>query len=296
MNLQIRWARLTQDIILAGVIICCWVTGWMALAQDTGQQAFYKSLQQRLIKDGFDAKFIEKIYASSQLRFEVKGISLYFMHNEATLNYDQFLSRKSIAKARDYMAQHQNDLENARKRFEVDREIITAVILVETKLGTYLGSRSILSTLSTMAVLVDTDPREAIWREIPEERRFTRDQFEAKASSKAGWAYGELKAFLTYTRQQGIDPFGISGSYAGAVGIAQFMPSNILLHGQDGDQDGHIDLFNHADAINSIASYLKHYGWRPGMTKEQAGKVIYHYNHSPYYVDTILKIAERLRG
>jgi membrane-bound lytic murein transglycosylase B len=88
----------------------------------------------------------------------------------------------------------------------------------------------------------------------------------------------------------------VTGSYAGAVGIAQFMPSNILLHGQDGNQDGHIDLFDHADAITSIASYLKYYGWQPGMTGEPAGKVIYHYNRSPYYVDTILKAAKLLKG
>jgi membrane-bound lytic murein transglycosylase B len=296
MNLQDRSAGWMRRLILVVIVMGSWATSGVALAQDMGLQAYYKGLQQRLIKDGFDAKLIEKIYTNSQLSFEAKGISQYFVHNEATLNYDQFLSRRSIRKARHYMVEHQADLENARKRFAVDPQIITAVILVETKLGTYLGSRSILNTLSTMAVLDEATPREAIWQEIPEEKRLTRQQFEEKADSKANWAYGELKAFLTYTIQQGIEPYSITGSYAGAVGIAQFMPSNILLYGQDGDQDGRIDLFNHADAINSIASYLKYYGWRPGMTKDQAGKVIYNYNHSPYYVDTVLKIAQLLKG
>ena len=78
------------------------------------------------------------------------------------------------------------------------------------------------------------------------------------------------------------------------MGISQFMPSNILLFGQDGDQDGTVDLFVHADAIMSIAKYLKNYGWYPGIDREKAGKVVFHYNHSQYYVDAVLKIRDLL--
>ena len=52
----------------------------------------------------------------------------------------------------------------------------------------------------------------------------------------------------------------------------------------------------HADAIFSIASYLKHYGWKPGISREKAYKVVYHYNHSKYYVNTVLDIADKLKG
>ncbi|MEZ4604946.1 MAG: lytic murein transglycosylase [Desulfobacterales bacterium] len=90
--------------------------------------------------------------------------------------------------------------------------------------------------------------------------------------------------------------YDIIGSYAGAMGFAQFMPSNILILAEDGNDDGSINLFHHEDAIASIANYLKHYGWQPGMTREDAGKVVYHYNHSSYYVDTVLKIAEKLKS
>jgi membrane-bound lytic murein transglycosylase B len=73
------------------------------------------------------------------------------------------------------------------------------------------------------------------------------------------------------------------------------MPSNILALARDGDGDERIDLFNHADAITSIASYLKHYGWHAGIGRKKAYQVIYHYNHSRQYVDTVLKVAERLK-
>jgi membrane-bound lytic murein transglycosylase B len=147
-----------------------------------------------------------------------------------------------------------------------------------------------------MAVMSEPAQRRDIWVALPADRRIEKSAFEKKADRKSGWAYTELKALLTYARREGIDPTSINGSYAGAMGIAQFMPSNVLAYAKDGDQDGRVDLFNHADAITSIASYLKHYGWKPGLTEKAAGKVVYHYNHSKYYVNTVLKITKQLKG
>ena len=78
--------------------------------------------------------------------------------------------------------------------------------------------------------------------------------------------------------------------------MAQFMPTSILAYGKDGNNDGTIDLLNHTDAMASIANYLKKHGWRPGISRKKAEKVIYHYNHSKYYVKAILKIAKRLES
>jgi len=207
------------------------------------------------------------------------------------------MTKKSwIEKGRAYMQEQAAALASAEKKFGVDPAVITAIILVETKFGQYMGNRSIINTLSTMSALTEAKPREYLWTQLPKDRRFERNTYDQKADSKAEWAYKELKAFLTYTQQHRIDPVTIKGSYAGALGIAQFMPSNILAYGQDGDGDGRIDLFNDADAIISIANYLRHYGWKPGLDRDQAFKVVYHYNHSKYYVNTILKIADLLEG
>ncbi len=268
----------------------------LSFAADGVPNRYFKTLKDRLIQDGFNAARIDEIYDNPAVNFELKGVSSYFVHNEAKLNYDLFSQPKMIQKARDYMAKHQDELVSAQKKFGVDPEVITAIMLVETKLGTYVGRISILSILSTMSVMRDNDPREAVWEALPEDRRYSRNTYEKKADKKADWAYRELKAFLNYTDQHKIDPVSIVGSYAGAMGIAQFMPSNILAYGDDGNQDGQINLFHHADAIHSIASYLKHYGWQPGITSKEAGKVVYHYNHSSYYVKTVLKITDLLKN
>jgi membrane-bound lytic murein transglycosylase B len=219
------------------------------------------------------------------------------MHNEAKLNYKQFTRDRNLSLAKSYMKEHQEALALAEKTYAVDKEVITAIILVETKLGTFVGKKSVINTLATLSAMRDEAPRQAIWDNLPDDdRRMSRKKFEKKADQKASWAYRELKAFLTYTEKAGMDPTTIKGSYAGAMGISQFMPSNIEPYGRDGNADGQVDLFVHADAISSVASYLKHYGWKPGLSREQAFKVVYHYNHSKYYVNTILDVADKLKG
>jgi membrane-bound lytic murein transglycosylase B len=270
------------------------IAGSYATQQES--QAFYDTLQQRLIEDGFNAERIRRLYRHEAVAFEAVGVTAYFQHNEATLNYDQFSKRAAIQQAREYMRRHAEVLTRAEKRYGVDPRVITAIMLVETRLGSFLGSRPIINTLSTMAALTDAPAREHLWEQIPTERRFARTDYDRKADQKSTWAYRELKAFLTYADLYDIDAPAVVGSYAGAVGIPQFMPSNILAYGSDGDGDGRIDLFNDADAIYSIANYLKNYGWKPGLNRKQAYKVIFQYNRSKHYVNTILKIADLLEG
>jgi len=267
-----------------------------ANATEGKNSIYFETLQQRLIKDGFDKSRIAALYSRPQVFFEAKGVSRFLVHREATLNYNQFSSPHSIRRARRYMEKHKPVLERTESSYGVDKEIITAIILVESQFGTLLKGPSILNTLSTLASLSDPNIRNLFWNEATQSMKLSRKKYEKWARRKSKWAYAELKAFLKYTAKENIDPAAVSGSYAGAVGIAQFMPSSILAFAKDGNNDGQIDLFNHADAITSIASYLKHSGWHAGIDKKSAQKVIYRYNHSQYYVDTILKISELLKG
>lgn len=255
----------------------------------------FGSLYDRLIKDGFDKKRIDEIFRDPRSKLNLKDVSLFFVHSEAKLNYDQFASEESIFRAQKYMAEHISDLKKAEKAYGVDKEIITAILLVETRLGQILGSSPILNTLSTMASLSEPEIRKNLWDFISNPGRLSMHKFNKKADIKSAWAYKELKAFIEYTETEQIDPFDISGSYAGAFGVAQFMPTSILAYAQDGNDDDKIDLFDHSDAIASIANYLKTFGWQPGMDEKKAKKVIYFYNRSNYYVNTILKISDLLR-
>ena len=254
----------------------------------------FEIVQSNLIQDGFAAEKIKAIYQDSRIKFERRGSGLFFVHNEAKLNYDQFTNNWSINQARKYMRKHSAQLEKTEKAYGVDRRVITAIILVETGLGTTLGKRSILNSLSSLSAFADPDVRNEFWQNFKRKDEISHQDYEKRAIRKSKWAYRELKAFLEYTQRENFDPVGIQGSYAGALGIAQFMPTTLMAYARDGNQDGVIDLFTHADAMASIASFLKRYGWKPGIDTEKAKKVIYRYNHSDYYVNTILKISELL--
>ncbi len=256
----------------------------------------FSSLKQRLIDDGFNPQVIESIYDSGKVSFESEGIAAFFVHSEARLDYDQFTQAEPIRRAARYMEEHRAALEKAESTYGVDKNIITAVLLVETRLGSFLGTRPILNSLSTMAALADPSVREAIWQEIKDTPRLTRAVFEKKTKQKSTWGYRELKAFLKYSLREDLDPTEIRGSYAGALGIAQFMPSNALRLAKDGNEDGTVDLFNHADAIASVANFLKQNGWRPNMDRTAEYKVLLSYNYSKYYANTVLKIADLLKG
>ncbi|MEW6671254.1 MAG: lytic murein transglycosylase [Thermodesulfobacteriota bacterium] len=282
--------------LFAAALITVALLSPIGIADAQTGQNYFETLRQMLVKDGFNASEIDSLFQNPNVFFDMNNISRFFSHRESRLNYDQFITYNSISKARGYMETYQADLERAEKTYGVDREIITAIILVETQLGTIVGNRSVFNSLSSLASLLDPDVRTRVWNEMSNPVNLSKEDFDAWAARKSKWAYAELKSFLQYTRREAINPADINGSIAGALGIAQFMPSNIIAFAKDGDGDGRIDLFNHADAISSIASYLKHFGWQPGIDPKKAYNVVFHYNRSSYYVTTILEIVDRLKG
>jgi peptidoglycan lytic transglycosylase B len=256
----------------------------------------FEPLKKQLVTDGFDEKKIREIYNSPRVSFNTKGVSRFLTYREGKLNYDQFVSNASIRKARKYMDKYGTELKNAQQASGVDPEIITAIILVETRLGTNTGKSSVMSTLSTIASLQDPQIREQFWKEVSQKYKVKRDRYDRWVNRKPKWAYKELKALLAYSASENMDPAELRGSFAGAMGISQFMPSNIIAYAKDGDKDGRVDLFTHADAIASVANYLKRHGWYPGIEGKKAFKVVWSYNHSDYYVKTIFKISDKLKG
>jgi membrane-bound lytic murein transglycosylase B len=127
-------------------------------------------------------------------------------------------------------------LEKAEKDYGVDWQIIVALIGVETAYGKVTGNRDVFTSLTTLSF------------DYP--RRGT-------------YFKSELEAYLLLARNQGWPLGTTKGSYSGALGMVQFMPSNYIKLSVDYDQDGRVDLWNsEADAIGSIANYLRHHGWQ----------------------------------
>lgn len=274
----------------------------MSFAGDSGLLTHVKN---RLITDGYDRETIENLYSKPAVEFSPKCIMLFFPKSVSTGKpsppsktsmHEQFLTPAAIGKAKNFIVSNRSTLKNAEQQYGVDYQVITAIILVETGFGANTGSWPVINSLSTLAALGDSDTRKAFWDMMPAERKHSWDYYESRASKKSEWAYGELKAFLDLAIMAGAQTETITGSYAGAVGIPQFMPSNILSLGKDGDNDGFIDLFNYNDAIFSVANYFRESGWRRGIEHDKAFNVVLRYNKSGTYARTVLEIANRLKG
>jgi membrane-bound lytic murein transglycosylase B len=150
----------------------------------------------------------------------------------------KFLTPDLISAGSRFWALHAEDLGRAEAEFGVPAELILGILGVETSFGRNTGSFRAIDALATIAF--DGVRRQDYFRE-------------------------ELKELLLLARESSIDPLAIKGSYAGAVGLPQFMPSSYRRYAVDFDQDGAIDLVGSpSDAIGSIASYMKAFGWVTG--------------------------------
>lgn len=142
-----------------------------------------------------------------------------------------------LSKGTAFWNTHAAALERASKQYGVPPEYIVAIIGIETKWGGYMGKHRILDALATLAF------------DYPRRAEYFTD---------------ELESYLVMARKEGFDAFQPVGSFAGAMGYGQFMPSSYLEYAVDFDGDGRRDLWNKTDAIGSVANYFKQHGWRTG--------------------------------
>ena len=150
----------------------------------------------------------------------------------------KLLNPKRIDKGIAFMLEHQETLMRAYKKYGIPAEYITAIIGVESYYGAYTGKHPVFDTLCTLAF---------------EENR--RNEFFTK----------ELREFLKMTKREALNPRELKGSYAGAIGLGQFMPSNFEKLGVDFNNDGKVRISEPEDAIGSIANYFKQSGWKKGV-------------------------------
>ena len=261
-------------------------------------ESTFSPLQNKLIQDGFPTYQVSRIYGEQPPTPQYKMIATMFVLQESRMNYGQFLEAPSIQRATQFLKEHASTLSQAERTFGVDRTIIAALLLVETQFGRYTGRTPTLAVLSTYALMDQKSYRDRVWALLPlqDRERWGREAFDEKLIRRATWAYQELCALIRWSDGQSVKLKNLQGSLMGAVGMPQFIPSNVERYGVDGNRNGRIDLFETPDAISSIAHYLQSLGWSAKSTPAEQEEIIYQYNHSRPYVRTVLDIAARLRS
>lgn len=209
--------------------------------------------------------------------------------------YEVVLQPERLAEAMEFFQANKDVLEQVRARYGVPPEAAVGLLTVETRVGKYLGDNLALANLASMCAGGDFSRVEGMFagENLSPERRAW---LAAKAGEKAAWAYTELKALLTYARQNNLDLTKMPGSIYGAIGISQFMPSSVLKWGVGGP-DGRVDLFRVPDALFSMANFLRAHGFTGNLSDEDTlRQALYRYNHSEAYVNTIMAVCHYLHG
>jgi membrane-bound lytic murein transglycosylase B len=147
----------------------------------------------------------------------------------------KFLTERHINAGIEFARQHHGALQRASQQYGVPGEYILGILAVETTFGGFVGNDRVLDALTTLGF--DYQRRGEYFR-------------------------GELEQFLLMARQEGIDPVRPKGSFAGAMGLGQFMPSSFMQWAVDFNRDGRRDLWNAEDAIGSVANYFVQHGWQ----------------------------------
>lgn len=257
------------------------------------KQTVWAPLIERLVADGEDQATITAIFEREEVRFNPEIMPRKLTHKELPRQYTIFLTDRNISRAKRYIEANKALLDEIQNEFQVPKEILTAILLIETDLGNFTGRHRAFNILASMAL---ADNIEKITHFIPPDslQEMDHEWLASRLAEKSQWAYNELKALLEYARRNNMDPVSIRSSIFGAIGICQFMPSNALKFGIDMDHDGQINLFSTKDAIASMANYLTGYGWKTGLDRAAQEQVIYQYNHSTPYVKAVLGLAEKL--
>ena len=158
-----------------------------------------------------------------------------------------FLERGRIQMGAEFWRNNKDTLQRAEQQFGVPAEILVAILGVETRYGRIKGKYAVIDSLSTLAFAYP---------------------------KRSAFFLAELEQYLLLTRERGYDPLALKGSYAGAMGIPQFVSSSFRKFAVDFDGDGSIDIWeNPADAIGSVGNYFKQYGWRSGAPVAEPARV-----------------------
>jgi len=259
-------------------------------------QEVYSGLVHKLAQDGFSRRQVSEAFQSTEAPM-YKLVAQTMKIREGQANYDHFLAPSEIAAARRFIANHHRCFQRVEAEYAVEPGIIAAILLVETHFGSYTGKTPTLAVFSTFAIMDQKANRDRIWRMISanDRQKWGREAFDNKLLERSSWAYNELSALFELENTHGIKPGSLKGSYMGAIGLPQFLPSSLVKFGVDGNGDGYVDLYNPEDAIFSTANYLRAHGWCEAKFRSDKEAVIWDYNHSRPYVRTVLGIAELTR-
>ncbi|MBL7989420.1 MAG: lytic murein transglycosylase [Chlorobi bacterium] len=265
----------------------------------------YEGLIKRLVGDGWEEPFVRACFSDSHTVFIPKLTVIGPKKKISSKGWYTWVNTAESAQAcRDFMAKYGTIIQAAETKYGVDKEVIAALIRCETQHGTVTGNYHVFSAYASTALVSDSEYLNRNisngtdgYGETKSGKRQAASQEEyirARSAKKSSWAYRELKNLLQMEKGGHVQMLSIYGSWAGAFGWGQFLPSSYLSRAVDGNGDTQIDLYNPDDAIFSVANYLDKAGFKTG-NPESIKRALRNYNNSTDYVNAIYGLAQRLK-
>jgi membrane-bound lytic murein transglycosylase B len=285
--------REIQLLILTLLVSCFSV---ISTSESNEASSPFQSLTPRLSQDGFDSEFLSNLLMDARTELNLSLMIISLESRETADLYVQFLTQEAILHSKKFLRQNLKILRKAENKFSVEKEVIVAILLVESRFGENIGKCRLIPTLASIALMDSPDHLQKnylILREMDPDLSY--EWIESLAKKKAHWAYHELKCFLNIIRHEKIDPLEVYGSYAGALGMAQFVPSSYLSYALHPESFENWLLSKEA-AIFSIGNYLKSHGWRKSLPIEKKKQILWYYNHSKPYGETIVQLAQKIKN
>jgi membrane-bound lytic murein transglycosylase B len=257
---------------------------------------FGDALAGRLAADGFDRGRVEALLADKRLAINPVTLANAIVYRDTQIDWSMFLAEERLTRARAFVASNRELLAAAAARFGVPVEVVAAILMIESDFGAFRKLHPVFNVFVTL--LWAAEPanfetvRAIIQKRLPD---VSTEKVREKTKSKAAWAYEQLTYLLRIAEREKIDLPALEGSWAGAFGMPQFIPSSFWGYAVDGSGDGRADLYTTADAVFSVGNYLKSFGWKDGLTEERQRAVVRRYNNSERYAATVIAAAARIR-
>ena len=254
------------------------------------------SVKSTLRKQGISKKAIQAYFKGPLKQVELGIILKNVTHKEVMADYRRFLKEKTLWETKSYLAKHKIVFNGIEKKFQVPREVVASILMIESSFGKNGGKHLVFSVYASLASLTDKGIRGRVTKEAlrnGEDIQSTR--FRKRIARKAKWGMKELICLIRLSEAGKIDPFHLKGSWAGAFGIPQFVPTSFEAYAVDWDGDGKVNLDELPDAAASAANYLHKHGWKGKIMRKKALRVIKTYNLSTPYATTVFKMSEKLK-
>ncbi len=223
-------------------LLCCFILNTQSYAVNLAQDPQVQKLIDEMVNEHhFEKNNLEQLFAQVKIKQKIiDAMNRPAEKSKAWFEYRKiFLTDKRIKGGVKFWQENVDIINYAEKIYGIAPEIMVAIIGVETYYGRRQGTYRVMDALSTLAF------------RYPKRSKFFR---------------GELKHFLVMSQEQHFDPLSKTGSYAGAMGMGQFIPSSFQNYAIDFDGDGKKNIWtNNADAIGSVANYFKRHGWKEGL-------------------------------